>query len=148
MVCLLLLGGPVFAAPPTPPPMPQMPGSGGISVLVDGEAVRFPDVAPQMMGAWVYVPLRGVFEKMGARVAFDPSNGLVSADRGNTHVELKVGSKMASINGDTEFMLQPAISMGGRTLVPLRFLASALGADVQWHGGRRVVEISTKGPRD
>lgn len=146
-----LLAAPVAAAPshrPPPMPRPQMPTlpvmpGGQIGVFVDGSAVKF-DVPPQMLSGWVFVPLRGVFEKMGAKVAFDKSSGLVSADKGRTHVELRVGNKLAKVNDDTVFMVQPALAVQGRTLVPLRFLSEALGAEVDWNGGRRMVLISSK----
>lgn len=124
------------------PVMPPMPGTGPIAVLVNGSPVHF-DVPPRLSGGWVFVPLRGVFEKLGAKVAFQKASGLVTADRGATHVEIRVGDRLAHVNGGSVLMLQPAFAVRGRTMVPLRFLSEALGAHVDWNGGRQVVNIHT-----
>lgn len=126
--------------------MPRHPGS-AIAVVVNGSTVNF-DVPPQMYSGFVFVPLRGVFEKMGAKVAYDKSSGVISADGQGRHVELRVGNKMARVDDETLFMLQPALSLHGRTLVPLRFLSEVLGASVEWDGGQRVVRITSGGSSD
>lgn len=111
---------------------------------MNGKPVRF-DVPPVLGEGGVYVPLRGVFEEIGATVDFDRASGQVTARRGATVVDLKVGSKLAHIDGDTTFMLQPALYKHGRTLVPLRFVSQALGATVDWNPVRREVEITVSG---
>jgi hypothetical protein len=108
---------------------------------VNGSPVRF-DVDPIVSGGSVYVPLRGVFEQLGATVAFDRASGAVTAQRAATTVELKVGSTLARVNGENMVMLQPALYKNGRTLVPLRFLSEALGAGVEWNPVRREVDIT------
>lgn len=135
-----------FTAVPAPSSAPTAPvaptiGQAQIRVLVNGKPVRF-DVPPMLGGGGVYVPLRGVFEEIGATVDFDRASGQVTARRGKTVVDLKVGSKLAHIDGETAFMLQPALYKGGRTLVPLRFVSQALGATVDWNPVRREVEIT------
>lgn len=115
-----------------------------IRVVVNGTRVRF-DVPPTIGPGGVYVPLRGVFEQIGATVNFDRSSGLVTATRGSTNVELRVGSKLAKVNDETMFMLQPALYTSGRTMVPLRFLVQALGAEVDWDPVRRQVDITAEG---
>lgn len=136
---------PVSRPPQAPPParMPDLPSfrQAEIRVLVNGSEVRF-DVPPMMGEGGVYVPLRGVFEKMGATVDYRQSTGQITAQRGETVVLLTVGSKLARIGGETAVMLQPAVASGGRTLVPLRFVSQALGAAVEWNPARREVEIT------
>jgi len=127
---------------PSTPKAPTIPsGKGEITVRVDGTPIKF-DVPPQMSGGTVFVPLRGVFEKMGARVDFNKATGVVKAWRKQTTVELKVGDRLSKVNGNTVFMLQPAFSKDGRTLVPLRFLGESLGAQVAWDPMHRIVQIS------
>lgn len=136
-------GAPAAPKAPTKPAGPAIPtGKGEIAVTVDGAPVRF-DVPPQMAEGTVFVPLRGVFEKMGARVDFNKATGVVKAWRKQTSVELRVGDRLSKVNGNTVFMIQPAFSKDGRTLVPLRFLGESLGAQVAWNPMHRVVQIIT-----
>jgi len=125
---------------PHPPTFGQ---SGPISVTVNGAPVTF-DVPPMMTQGNVYVPLRGVFEQIGATVTFDRASGMINATRGTTTVQLSVGSKLAKVDGETMFMLQPALYTRGRTLVPLRFVSQALGATVDWNPVRREVDITAE----
>lgn len=145
VLVLVLAFSTAHAARAQPPAMPAPPSIGGstIRVIVNGTPVRF-DVSPVVREGVVFVPLRGVFEEMGATVSFSKHSGQVTAERGSTVVELRVGHKMAQVNGETLFMFQPAIEMGGRTLVPLRFLSEALGANVEWNPVRREVEITVE----
>jgi hypothetical protein len=46
-------------------------GAQDIRATVDGTYVNFPDVPPMMVKSRVMVPLRGVFEHMGATVLWD-----------------------------------------------------------------------------
>lgn len=116
-----------------------------IGVTVDGDVVRFAGQRPIQQNGSVLVPLRGVFEKLGARVLFDPSTRGVVALRGNTTIELRIGSTQASVNGQARQLSVPATLVNGSTLVPLRFLSEALGAQVRWNAPSRTVAINTNG---
>lgn len=145
---MVLSSGFAHAAPdqpmtvPTPPMRPNV-GGAVIRVVVNGSVVTF-DVPPQLAQGTVFVPLRGVFERIGATVNYDPASRLITAGRGVTRVALKVGARWAKVNDDTVLMLQPAACLNGRTLVPLRFLIEALGAEVEWSPARREVDITAE----
>ena len=56
-------------------------------------------------------------------------------------IELKIGQKNAIVDGKTvELDVAPKIE-NGRTLVPIRFIAEALGCDVDWDSLTRTVYI-------
>lgn len=116
----------------------------GVTVCVDGEVISL-DVAPAMRHGWIFVPLRGIFEKMGALVVFNPATRKVFARKGGRTVELKVGEPKAKINGRAYLMIVPAIELSGRTLVPLRFVSEALGASVNWNSSSATVFVNTTG---
>src|SRR3990170_4416193 len=113
-------------------------------VFVNGEEVVF-DQQPIVIGSRVLVPLRGIFEKMGATVVWIPDTRTVRAQRGTTSVELRIGSTAALVNGATVTLDVPAQIVGGRTLVPLRFISESLGAQVDYNAGTRTVAIATVG---
>jgi len=114
-----------------------------IKVTVNGERVDFGDTVPVMQGSRILVPLRGVFEKLGASVVWNPATRTVTAVGGAKRVALTLGAPSATIDGQPVKMDQPAMSIDNRTFVPLRFLSQALGAEVNWLTADRTVEIRT-----
>jgi hypothetical protein len=128
------------AAPPTAAPaQPQA----AINVTVNGEAVPFPGQGPIQQGGTVLVPLRGVFEKLGATVQYEAPTKTIIAVKGATTVTLRLGDATAYVNGAARPLAVPAAATSGATLVPLRFVSEALGASVKWESVTRVVQITT-----
>ena len=114
----------------------------GVQVYVDGQPVNF-DVPATVIDGRVLVPLRGVFERLGATVDYDAPTQHIVALRGSQAVELTVGSRQAVVNGQPALLDVPAFTIAGRTMVPLRFVSEALGADVRWVDASRTVLISS-----
>lgn len=114
-----------------------------VKVTVDGEMIDFKGVPPQMQGSRIMVPVRGVFEHMGAQLTWDPSTRSVRAVRSDSRVLVTVGKTDATIDGKAVAVETPPIVAEGRVMVPLRFLAQALGAKVEWLGADRTVAITT-----
>src|SRR3989337_2687369 len=115
---------------------------GAVRVFVDGAQVRL-DQPPITQGGRVLVPLRGIFEKMGAVVEWNAGTRTVRAARGTTLVELQIGSRIARVDGRAVTLDVPPMVLGGRTLVPLRFISESLGATVDYRAESRTVLIST-----
>ncbi|HEV2357599.1 MAG TPA: copper amine oxidase N-terminal domain-containing protein [bacterium] len=111
-----------------------------VHVLVDGQPVAF-DVPPQIDNGRVLVPLRGVFERLGATVAWDDRTQTVLAQRGATGVSLVIGNTQAMVNGRPEIIDVPPLVVAGRTMVPLRFISQALGATVNWDAASTTVTV-------
>jgi hypothetical protein len=117
---------------------------GAVRVFVDGDQVLF-DQPPVSQGGRILVPLRGIFEQMGAVVEWNAMTRTVRAARGTTLVELQIGSRIARVDGRAMTLDAPPMVIGGRTLVPLRFISEALGATVDYRADSRTVLISTPG---
>jgi hypothetical protein len=117
--------------------------SAQIKVTVNEDPVGFNGMQPVSINGRVFVPLRGVFERMGAFVEWNPGTQSVTATRQNSTVKLQVGSNNAWVDGSTVMMDAPARLMSGRTMVPLRFLSEALGASVNWYAATQTVAINT-----
>lgn len=116
-----------------------------IRVELNGETVRFDGTQPREVDGRVMVPLRGVLEKMGASVDWIASTQTVMASKGDMEMELPIGSRTAKVNDRTVRLDVPAMTMAGSTMVPLRFVSEALGADVAWSGRTQTVAINTDG---
>ena len=115
----------------------------GINVFVNGNTVNFGGVPPTSQGGRVLVPLRGVFEALGAVVDYNAGTRTIDALRGDTRLKITLGSTIAFVNDQPVRLEVPAQTSLGRTLVPLRFVGEALGAQVQWDAGQRAVIITS-----
>ena len=114
-----------------------------IGVTVDGRPVRFEGQQPIMVNNSVLVPLRGVFEDMGAQVLWNQERQQVTAIKDDKRIRLMIGEHMANVDGRSVRMNTAPIVRNGSTLVPLRFLSEALGAQVRWNPNNEMVMIRT-----
>jgi hypothetical protein len=116
-----------------------------IHVRVNGEPISFEGTQPRAMDGRVMVPLRGVLEKMGATVDWMPATQTVVAAKNGMEINLPIGSRHATVNGKDVMLDVPATTIAGSTMVPLRFVSEALGADVRWQSASQTVLIDTNG---
>lgn len=110
------------------------------SIVVDGSHLSS-DVPALVSGNHVLVPLRGVFEQFGALVTFDEASGVAIATLGSTTVRITVGSDRARVNGRPATMDVAAREFAGRVMIPLRFVAQALGVAVDYDAASNTVVI-------
>jgi copper amine oxidase-like protein len=109
-----------------------------VTVIVNGQTMSF-DQPPILRSGRVFVPLRGIFERLGASVVY--TNGQINATRANTTVSLTIGSTAATVNGQNVTIDVAPFVVGDRTLVPLRFIAQSIGASVNWNDSTSTVTI-------
>ena len=112
-------------------------------VIVDGKPVKFEGTQPRSIKGRVMVPLRGVFESIGAYVEYNPVLKRITARRNNEDIELRVGDRVARKSGAEILMDVAPITYQGRAMVPLRFLAESMGASVSFDKANNTVNIAT-----
>lgn len=135
MLIVSLLALPALALDPQPePPM--------ITVLIDGRAL-IADVSPIIQNGRTLVPLRAIFDALGAEVMWNNEDRSIKAAKGDLTVQLQIGNTTAIINGAAVQIDVPPQILNDRTLVPVRFVSAALGADVQWNQVFRQVIITS-----
>lgn len=116
-----------------------------IKVNVDGKVVLF-DVAPQIISNRTMVPMRAIFDAMGASVEWDYNTRIIVAKKDSDIMKLTLNG-FAEVNGKKMKLDVPPQVVNGRTLVPTRFISEALGAEVNWIGDNYewgTVDIKTK----
>lgn len=87
------------------------------------------------------VPLRGVFESLGATVEWKNKTRTAIAKKASTSVSVKINSDIMTVNGKNITLDVPAKIIGGRTMVPVRAISEALGCKVDWDKGSKTVII-------
>lgn len=115
--------------------------SDGIKVLVDNETVEF-DVPPQIINGRTMVPMRSIFEKLGAKVEWDGLNKAIHAKKDNKLIVMHIGKNNMDIDGNSISLDTPATIVDGRTLVPVRAVAESFNCDVDWDNDSKTVKIS------
>ena len=115
---------------------------GMVRVYIDTEKLTL-EQPPIIMGASTMVPLRGIFERLGAKVAWNGTEQSLIVRSGSRIVELNINSKIATIDGRTVELAQSPALVNSKTLVPLRFVSEALGAKVHWDAKCHSVEITS-----
>ena len=114
-----------------------------ITVYVDGSQVYF-DQAPIIENSRTLVPLRAIFEKLGATVDWNNTTRTVTATKGDTTIKLTIGEEVLYKNGQVIKIDCPAKIVNSRTLVPVRAVAESFGCEVTWNNANYQVIISTK----
>jgi len=113
-----------------------------VTVSVNGQTVPLSPPPIERAGR-VFVPLRGIFERLGATVVYQ--GGTINATGNNRSIGLHIGSTSASVNGQQQGLDVAPFIIGASTYVPLRFVSQALGAQVNFDGAHNIVAISTNG---
>lgn len=160
-ICILLVSVPVFAENELltstdygwglyDPTIANSINLNEVKVQLDGDYLDFTDadgekVEPQIINDRTMVPMRKIFETLGATVEWDGENRIVTGTKEDTEIKLQIGSNIATktVSGETkniELDVTPTI-VDGRTLVPVRFIAESLDKTVGWDSDNRTVVI-------
>ena len=146
---------PVAAQPTTPqvtstvPPDLGQPPSGEVPILFnDHHVYATPDtlkenrvLAALYKNDVVLVPLRSMFQLMGASVSWDPASKTVDVTKAGSDVRVTVGKPVVIVNGESRPLDVPPEMYKGAVVVPLRVISEGMGAYVQWVPDQRVVVV-------
>lgn len=114
-----------------------------ISLKIDDTELEC-EVPPQIIDGRTMVPVRAIFEAVGAEVSWDSNTKTVTGIKGDTTVEMTVDSRTEFINDEAVEMDAAPIVTEGRTLAPARYVAEAFGCSVEWDAENKAVNIDVK----
>ena len=115
-----------------------------ITVTMNGHPLEM-EAPPIVQGGRTLVPLRAIFEALGATIWWDAKAQTITSSRGDRTVILIIGNRQATVNGNIVPLDVPPAVIGGRTMVPVRFIADGLGARATWDARLRTVSVTTDG---
>lgn len=117
--------------------------NGDIKVYLNNEKVTF-DTAPIIRNDTTLVPFRAIFEKLDVTVQWFADEKRVTAQNDNTVITLFIDDTQMDVNGKKITLLTPPIIYNNRTLVPLRAISEAVGAEVEWNEEARTIYITAQ----
>ena len=139
-------GGGIVVNPvlPEKPELPVNPSSpieaeslvlqiGNNTILADGTSVKT-DVAPRIIQNRTMLPVRAIVEILGGTVIWDADTQTVTLIIDGKTIIMRIGQPLEN------FDVAPTI-IDGHTYVPLRYVAEATGAQVNWNGETKQISI-------
>jgi hypothetical protein len=103
------------------------------------DRLKAPFLAALVRGNTILIPLRSMFEQMGATVSYDPASKTVDVSKPGSDVKVTVGRPEVVINGESRPLDVPPEIYKGAVVVPVRVISEGMGAYVQWVPDRRIV---------
>ena len=117
------------------------------TIYVDGEKL-VTDVEPFIEEDRTMVPMRAIFEAVGASVTWDQDTQTVISIKNDEATQnvvvLQIGNTSAFVNSESVALDVPAKVINDRTFVPLRFVMESLNANVDWDTDTFTVTVTTK----
>ena len=138
-----ILAGALAAALFCVPASLQVSAHPPVTVLVDGHALTF-DQPPVIQDDRTLVPMRAIFQALGAQVFWEESSQTVTALAAQDTLQFRIGDAGLYKNGQLAYtMAVPAQIINERTLVPVRAIAESFGAAVSWDEPSYTVTIQS-----
>lgn len=114
-----------------------------INVVVDNKLINL-HTAPLIKNDRTLVPARSIFEALDMEVDWDPKAQLVRGTKGAREIKIFIDKDLAYIDGRPVKLDTRAIIERDRTLVPVRFIAEAIGGQVTWLSKEKIVNIDLR----
>ncbi len=148
---IMLISAPVGDGEPgaaVTEPLPAIPsGVTGVTVYINN---AYLDCSAYGQNAFIkddrtLVPLRSIFEALGATVEYDEATEAITATRGVTTINLKIGDKKMYVGDEVvELDVAAFVTEANRTMVPVRAISEAFKAKVDWVEATEQVLITTE----
>ena len=113
-----------------------------INVNLNSKPLNF-DVNPEIMNGRTMVPMRGIFEALGAKITWDDATKTVTAVKDSDVIKVTIGKKSVDKNGEIMEIDAAPVIKDGRTLGPVRFISESLGYNVRWDDKTSTVYITS-----
>ncbi|MEK4877417.1 MULTISPECIES: copper amine oxidase N-terminal domain-containing protein [Paenibacillus] len=113
-----------------------------LKCYLDGKQLHF-NVSPILKDGVTYVPMRAIFEALGATIKWDNHAKSVSAVKGDINIFYLVREGRVIVNAKEHEQVLKGINFQNNTLVPLRFISEVLGSSVTWDEGAKSIYITS-----
>lgn len=114
---------------------------GVATMTVNGKSVAI-NPPPTIIRGATMVPVRAIADAFDATTEFNKDTNSVTITLEGKKVIIFIGSQTAIVDGETKLIKPPAIIYNGKTMVPFRFIAEALGAQVEWDPKTKIITLN------
>jgi photosystem II stability/assembly factor-like uncharacterized protein len=114
----------------------------GESNYISGDHEAPMDAAPFISGGRILVPVRYLADALGAQTSWDSQTEEITVSRGATTIELRINENNIVINGNAQEMDVAPVMSDGRTYLPARYVAEALGYTISWNMHTQTLAIT------
>ena len=114
---------------------------GGIKVVLNDKVLAF-TTRPTTENDRTLVPMRFLFEQMGAEVEWEEETQTAVVTKDEDIISFSIDNNNASVNGNIKTMDVPARLINDKTMIPVRFLSEELGCTVEWDEEAKMVIIT------
>ena len=118
-----------------------------ITIWINGEKVES-EVDPVTENDRTLVPLRAIFEAMGAEVSWDDASQTAKVAADGITIQVVIDDVVMKKNGEDVILDVPARLINDRTMVPVRAISEGIGADVDWNEEEQKVLITYQKQED
>ena len=116
---------------------------GGVKVKFNTKYLTF-DQSPTVINGRTMVPLRKIFEEIGATVTWNGTDQSIVATKDNTTIKMQIDNNIMTVNEKQVILDVVPQIIGGRTLVPVRAISEAFDIIVEWNNYCNTVSLYTK----
>lgn len=116
--------------------------SENVNLVIDGSTVNC-DVPPVIQNGRTLVPARVILEYFGADVQWNEAFRQVVINHKGNIIILTVDSHVINLNGEAQMIDAAPVIINGRTMVPVRFIATTFGYKVGWDEATRTVYVNS-----
>jgi S1-C subfamily serine protease len=114
----------------------------GVSQAIDPQGT-----VPVIVESRTFLPVRAIVEALGGSIAWTAAEQKVTIIMGSDVIELFIGKSTARVNG-SPVSIDPANAkvtpriVGGRTMLPVRFITERLGGTVVWNDATKTATLT------
>ena len=121
------------------------------SLVVSNKKLNELPMPPIIFNDRALVPIREIFEEMGAEVSYESSEKKVEVEYGNTYIRMYINDNLAYVNGKKHSIPDNVVpklisKVGGetKTMVPVRFISETIGIDVDFVSEHETILVNSK----
>ncbi|MCH5212938.1 MAG: hypothetical protein J1G06_07975 [Oscillospiraceae bacterium] len=118
-----------------------VPEASGIKVVLNGHTMSF-DQPPVIIDERTLVPMRAIFESLGAEVIWNGDTRTVTAIRPDKIITMQIDNNLMYVNGAVLELDVPPQIVNDFTMVPVRAVSESLDCTVNWDGDTQTVYIT------
>jgi len=117
------------------------------TLIVNGDVLKDLPMPPVILQDYTYVPVREVFEHMGAVVDWKDCSREIYIGHGDNLIVMEIGKPVININNvNMSIPVAPRI-INDKTMIPVRFASELFGFDVGWNDATRTVTVNEPPPK-